>query len=44
MDALTEVDAAYKHIVLVTDGITYLWSNSEDTSDTKLYSIYSPIR
>ena len=41
MDALTEVDAAYKHIVLVTDGITYLWSNSEDTSDTKLYSIYS---
>ena len=41
LDALTDVDPAYKHLVLVTDGITYLWSNSEDENDTNLYSIYS---
>ena len=41
LDALTDVDPAYKQLVLVTDGITYLWSNSEDENDTNLYSIYS---
>lgn len=40
LDALTNVDPSYKHLVLLTDGITYLWSK-DDPADTSVYSIYS---
>ena len=39
LDADTETSNANKHVVLVTDGVTYLWGDGQGTKD--IFSIYS---
>ena len=41
LDADTSVDAAAKHLVLVTDGVTYLWGEGRAADGSDIYSIYS---
>ena len=41
LDADTSVDASAKHLVLVTDGVTYLWGDGRAADGSDIYTIYS---
>ncbi|WP_294499127.1 vWA domain-containing protein [uncultured Gemmiger sp.] len=41
LDADASVDAAAKHLVLVTDGVTYLWGDGRTADGSDIYTVYS---